>query len=89
MTDHPKITDYGTIKANAWPVASYKCLAKASKEGREFTLCHVGRGYEPAGSMARWTDGYHAVRFYLDGAIHGRRFKDFNEAVELFNKWTH
>ncbi len=55
------------------------------------TLGHVTSGYEIAGSGLRWTDGYYAVRFELDGATHGQRFAPTNEgrtkAEALFEKW--
>jgi hypothetical protein len=46
-------------------------------------------GYEMAGSCARWTDGYYAVRWNrVDGSIHGGRYKTLAEAVAHFDRVT-
>lgn len=43
-------------------------------------------GWAIAGSVLRWDNGYFAIRYTFDGAIHGRRFKTFEEALAAFNK---
>ena len=55
---------------------------------RQFYLKHHSAGYEPAGSMARWTDERWGVTFDQGGAINGRRFLTLPPAQDLFNKWT-
>lgn len=58
---------------------------------RDCYLIHSTEGYEPAGSMARWTNEYYAVIFYdASGSRNGRRFKasDKAQAEALFSKWT-
>ena len=53
------------------------------------TLLWSSPGWECAGSMLRWTNGYYGVRFTAkDGAIHGRRFQSEDEARKLFATWT-
>ncbi|MCW2240746.1 hypothetical protein [Azospirillum canadense] len=53
------------------------------------TLLWSSPGWEIAGSMLRWTNGYYGVRFTAnDGAIHGRRFQSEDAARTLFAAWT-
>jgi hypothetical protein len=48
----------------------------------------VSAGFEPAGSVARWTNGYYAVRWYApDGTRHGKQTKTLSEALELAQEW--
>ena len=51
---------------------------------REYKLFTISEGYEPAGSMLRWTDAVYSVEFYLDGARHGKWFKNYDKAREEF-----
>jgi hypothetical protein len=53
-----------------------------------YQLVSATAGYEPAGSMARWTNGYYGVWFHVDGARNGRRMLDATEARELFEAWV-
>jgi hypothetical protein len=62
-------------------------LAREDVYGREYRLVQSTAGYECAGSCARWTDGYTAVLFDSDGAVHGRRFKSEADARALFSRW--
>lgn len=78
----PKITEYAAIK-NA--PRSHKTVMKIVGK---YTLHHATAGYEPAGSMARWTKEYYAVVFTLDGAEHGQRFRTAQEAYDLLNRWV-
>ena len=55
--------------------------------GREYILYHKTAGYEPAGSMARWTEERYGVSFFEHIASHGRMFLTESEARTLFNKW--
>ena len=48
-------------------------------------------GWECAGSMMRWTNGFYGVLYTAsDGATHGRRFlyEDEDKARSLFTEWT-
>ena len=46
-------------------------------------------GWECAGSCARWTNGYWAVRYEdRNGCRQGRCMKSEDEARALFAKWT-
>jgi hypothetical protein len=51
---------------------------------RDYKLFAISEGYEPAGSMLRWTDAVFSVEFYFDGAQHGKRFKSYDKAREEF-----
>ena len=55
-------------------------------------LARVSPGWECAGSVARWTDGYWSVRWQDDrGSYQGRMFNletGEAEARALFVKWT-
>ena len=56
---------------------------------REYFLKHHGIGFEPAGSMARWSaHEMWSVTFYDGGATNGRRFLNLGEAQDLFDKWS-
>lgn len=54
----------------------------------EYTFSHRSAGYEPAGSMARWTDERWSVLFMSDGATHGRSFSTEQAAREHFERVT-
>lgn len=54
-------------------------------------LVRSSPGWEIAGSMLRWTNGYYGVLYTAtDGATHGRRFlyEDEDKARSLFAEWT-
>lgn len=54
-------------------------------------LVHSTQGFEPAGSMVRWTEAKWSVLWDArDGGIHGRGFREADEAGAraLFAKWT-
>ncbi|QDP54627.1 MAG: hypothetical protein Unbinned3459contig1002_19 [Prokaryotic dsDNA virus sp.] len=51
---------------------------------RDYKLFAISEGYEPAGSMLRWTDAVYSVEFYFDGARHGKRFKSYDKARDEF-----
>lgn len=51
---------------------------------RDYKLFAISEGYEPAGSMLRWTNAVYSVEFYFDGARHGKRFKSYDKARDEF-----
>lgn len=53
---------------------------------RAVHLVAVTAGWAIAGSMLRWDNGYYAVRWKIDGATHGSRYKTFEEAFAHFNR---
>jgi hypothetical protein len=63
-------------------------LREATVNGRSCRLDRVSAGLEAAGSGTRRTEGYFAVRTYIDGSWHGRRFKSREDAEALFAQWT-
>lgn len=53
------------------------------------SLTHSTEGYEPAGSMLRWTNEYWAVRHTApDGARHGKRYLTLTEALVHYSTLT-
>lgn len=60
----------------------------AIQQSGKYTLSHSTQGYECAGSAARWTDEFWSVTFYMDNALHGRRFTSEQAARDLFAVWT-
>ena len=57
--------------------------------GRKYKLGFSTPGYECAGSVARWTNGYWFARcIHPDGTITGQRTNTEEEATVLFDKWT-
>lgn len=55
---------------------------------RTYRLVRCSAGFTTAGSVARWTNGYYAVWFELQGARHGQQFKTLEEARERFELWA-
>jgi hypothetical protein len=84
--DYKKIADYGDIKDA--PKSKTNCINSAvNSHGKEYFLKHKTAGYEPSGSMARWTNEAWGVIFYVDGCPNGQWFKTEHEALNLFNSW--
>ncbi len=79
---YPQTAEAGQIQANNWPISEYKVIEML----RCWTFAKHGRGYQIAGSACRWTDGHFSVTTKIDGARHGRRFKEFGDALDFFNK---
>lgn len=69
---------------------SVRTLIKAvtGRNGRDYTLHHVSRGYEVAGSCARFTEEKWSVTFTLGGCSHGRAFKTPQEAENALHRWA-
>jgi hypothetical protein len=68
--------------------ARVSVLEERTAAGRTYRLVRSSPGFEPAGSCARWTNGYFAIRFEVGGAIHGRQFKTETEARALLETWA-
>jgi len=77
-----RLAEYGAIKGET--ISKREVIRTEGK----YRLEYITSGWEPAGAMARWTDGYWAVRFDCDGAVHGRRFKEYNDAFGQFALWA-
>lgn len=43
-------------------------------------------GWAIAGSMLRWDNGSYAVLWEIDGSRHGSRYRDFDSALQHFNR---
>ena len=89
----PKVTEYGSPAYRKHGGASvFSILRGWDASGREINLVDSSKGWEVAGSMARWTDGYYCVRWHIDGAQHGRKFVKTSRGLEsaraLFQKRT-
>lgn len=77
----PLVAEYGSL--NPEDMARRTVLASAPhKRGfGNVELVRSTEGYECAGSAARWTDPYYAVRFRLDGAEHGQRYAPHGDGL--------
>lgn len=83
------IAEYGQIPDDAPRARPIVLDSGTSKQtGRAVRLEAIPAGWALAGSMLRWDNGCYAVAFEMGGARHGRRFKGFDEALALFEKWT-
>lgn len=49
-------------------------------------LVAIHAGWAIAGSVMRWDNGTYAVQWESGGAIHGRRYRTFEEALAHFNR---
>jgi hypothetical protein len=49
-------------------------------------LVAVTAGWAIAGSMLRWDNGCFAVRYEIDGALHGSRYATFDQALAHFER---
>lgn len=58
----------------------------ARLRGATVRLVHATPGWEPAGSMARWTDGFYAVWWDQFNARQGRRYQTEAEARAHFTR---
>ena len=88
MTYYPKTAEYGQVRKNGWPVASFVTLdAKRGTKfpGREYRFNEIGAGYEIAGSAMRWTDHVYSASVMIDGARHGRRFRYYDKARDDYS----
>ena len=56
--------------------------------GTEVLLEAIPAGWAHAGSVARWDNGCFRVSTTFQGSRHGRRYRTYEEAVSLFDKWT-
>ena len=80
--------EYGTFDTDERAVR--ECLDEAWSDIVRSTVLLVqsSPGFEPAGSVARWTNGYYAVWWDLAGTIHGRRYHDEDAARAHFARIT-
>jgi hypothetical protein len=62
--------------------------AFSTKVKTDVRLVAVTEGWEPAGSVARWTDGYFAVQFNRLGGIHGARYQSMLDATAHYLRLT-
>jgi hypothetical protein len=62
---------------------------RAGDFGKVYRLLVSSPGWECAGSVLRWTNGYYAVRITEpSGSFGGRQFKTLDEARALFESWA-
>jgi len=84
---HGQIAEYAEISKDQ--LSKVNTLETAVNGTREFRLTHHSRGWECAGSMARWNDlEMYGVLFEMAGATNGRKFLKQDEAKALFDKWA-
>jgi hypothetical protein len=83
--------DYGDaeVKQNHC-VVTVLATAWSAHVKADVSLIESSPGFESAGSVARWTNGYCAVRWYQDGARHGQRYKpdQLDAARQHFTRLT-
>lgn len=76
-----RVADYGTFARELYTAVTVLEQATAALHGYPTAhLVHSTRGYETAGSCARWTEAYWAVRWSDGTCSHGQRFAADNEA---------
>ena len=54
-------------------------------EDNGLRILAISAGWALAGARLRWDNGCFAVRRMVDGAIHGRKFSNYADAVQYFN----
>ena len=71
-----KLAEYKDVNSSNRSSITTLHKSYSSKVRADVSLVHASSGYEPAGSVARWTDGYYAVRWTdCTGSIQGRRYR--------------
>ena len=68
------LAEYGTYPDSERSQVETIAKAFAAAVRAEVALQFATPGFECAGSCARWTNGYWAVRWHQWGAIQGRRY---------------
>jgi hypothetical protein len=85
-----KLAEYGDLKdgdhATVTVLRRAKPCAYKLPRVAEIVLESVTAGFECAGSVARWTEGYFAVRWHDHGAGQGRRYRALAEAEAHFER---
>jgi hypothetical protein len=89
-TPMPATAEYGSeLFVNNKAVVELRAEKHSAMLKTKVMLIHSSKGYEMAGSCARWTNGYYAVRWNRpDGTIHGGRYKTLKDAVAHFDRVT-
>ena len=71
------LAEYGSFPASECAIAQTIASAHSTKIRAAVSLVWSSPGFEVAGSVARWTNGYFAVRWTnADGAIMGQRYRN-------------
>lgn len=60
-------------------------LDEKTVRGRSYRFWHCPAGYECAGNAARYTDEKWAILVNIDGASHGRTFRDYDAARDYWH----
>jgi len=77
------IAEYGSFAASELAIVETIAEAPSSRLLAAVSLLWSSPGFEVAGSVARWTNGYWAVRWTRsDGAVMGQRYRN-NEEGEI------
>ncbi|CAM5290653.1 hypothetical protein ATER59S_00532 [Aquamicrobium terrae] len=80
------LAEYGDISADEPRPVETVLDTKLGWGRTTVKLVAVTAGWAIAGSMLRWDNGCFAVRYEIDGAIHGSRYAAFDQALEHFNR---
>ena len=87
------LSEYGDARREDMAIVETKASLYSAHPAIRSTVRLVwsSPGWEIAGSMLRWTNGFYGVLYTAtDGATHGRRFlyEDEDKARCLFAEWT-
>lgn len=88
----PRVAEYGEVERTKAPRSNVTVIEESP--GRRLhrepmvRLVQATEGYEPAGSMMRWTGAFFGVWWDSDGARHGARYVDEAKAREHFGRVT-
>ncbi len=93
MDDHPSPLQYGDHRVTSQRSVRFTLaeapMTRGGMAGRTMVrLVSRTAGYEPAGSLARWTDGGFSVLFDMGGAQHGNSYRDEAKARARFAELT-
>lgn len=80
------LAEYGDISADEPRPAETVLDTKLGWGRTTVRLVAVTAGWAIAGSVLRWDNGCFAVRYEIDGALHGSRYATFDQAAEHFNR---
>jgi hypothetical protein len=81
------VAEYGTVEGERFAKSEVLATKLAGFRGKtEYRLEAVSAGWQIAGSMLRWDNGFFAVRFEDGNSRHGRGFKTYEEAITAFDK---
>lgn len=79
------LAEYGTVDGEPRPVRTVLEQKPCFQNRFLVQLAAVTAGWAIAGSALRWDNGHFAVTWEIDGSLHGRRFRTYEEAKQFFD----